>query len=129
MEHVDDILGAASSPWGLVALLLLGFFALTWKYGHEILATMREVRSAARDTHDVAKKVEQSIVTNHGSKNIGDAIDRLTGWYMDHQEEAAERQRVLNLVVEKLDNHIDDCRPLSELVQEIQKERGRAAQH
>jgi hypothetical protein len=129
MEHVAEVLEAARDPWSLVALLLLGFFALTWKYGKEILAVMRETRTAAHNTNLAVQKVEESIVTNHGSKNIGDAVDRLTEWFMEHREEAEERQRVQNLLVQKFDQHIEDCAPLRDLANEIHNERRHAGAH
>ena len=58
--------------WQLLLLLLLvGALALAWKYGREMLSLMRE-------TTKVTKNIKTDIITNRGSKNLGDAIDRLT---------------------------------------------------
>jgi hypothetical protein len=113
---------------GLLALVIIGFFALAWKFGKEIITALREIRTeqaAVRvETAATKEKVEHvstSIVTNHGSKNIGDAVDRLTGWFMDSEVERTENTKLLQLVARRLDEHIADCTPL--------KGQTRATQH
>lgn len=113
MEWVADIIDSVDTPLGLLALVIIGFFALAWKFGKEIITALREIRTeqaAVRAEVDVTKAVAEhvksSIVTNHGSKNIGDAIDRLTGWFMDSETERAENTKLLQLVAKRLDDHI-----------------------
>jgi len=118
MENVADVLNAVDSPWSLLALLILGFFALMWKFGKEIISLLR-------DTRAVAKDVQESIVTNHGSKNIGDAIDRLTGWWMEDRERVEEDRRLMAALSAKLDDHIETSAPIRAFVEEIQKEQAR----
>ncbi|QDP44078.1 membrane protein [Microbacterium phage McGalleon] len=67
LEAIERILNA------LTPLLV----ALVAAYGGVLVAKVNKVQ---KDTTEAKKKVEQvqkDIITNHGSKNIGDAIDRL----------------------------------------------------
>lgn len=118
MDAIADIIASVDTPLGLLALVIIGFFALAWKFGKEIITALREIRTeqaAVRAEVDVTKQVAEhvktSIVTNHGSKNIGDAIDRLTGWFQDSEVERAENTQLLQLVAARLDQHIADCTP------------------
>lgn len=62
---------AADGPWPVLAIALIGLYALFWKFGNQLLSLMQA-------QHEETKGIAESIVTNHGSKNIGDAVDRLT---------------------------------------------------
>ena len=70
-EDVAVIIEAVDSWRAVLILLILGFYLFFWKYGREMLSLMRE-------TTKVTKNIKTDIITNHGSKNLGDAIDRLT---------------------------------------------------
>lgn len=70
-EDVAVIIEAVDSWRSVLILLILGFYLIFWKYGREMLSLMRE-------TTKVTKNIKTDIITNHGSKNLGDAIDRLT---------------------------------------------------
>jgi hypothetical protein len=129
MENLADILKAVDSPMPLVALLILGFYALLWRYGKEIIGLLRETKQAAVETRDTAADVQTSIITNHGSKNIGDAIDRLTGWQMDQQEQDEVDRLLLRTVSEKLDIHISESEPIRAFVHEMKLERERPGKH
>jgi len=113
MDAVADIIGAVDTPLGLLALVIIGFFALAWKFGNSLITLLKEIRveqsSAKALVVEADKKMEhvqQAIITNHGSKNIGDAIDRLTGWFMDSETERAENTQLLQLVATRLDDHL-----------------------
>lgn len=128
MDAIADIIDSVDTPMGLLALVIIGFFALAWKFGKEIITALREIRTeqaAVRvETAATKEKVEHvstSIVTNHGSKNIGDAVDRLTGWFQDSEVERVENTKLLQLVARRLDEHIADCAPV--------KGQTRATQH
>jgi len=108
VDAIADIIGAVDTPLGLLALVIIGLFALAWKFGKEILATLREIRVEQTATKAQVDHVSSSIITNHGSKNIGDAIDRLTGWFMDSETERAENTELLQLVASRLDAHITE---------------------
>lgn len=112
MGDVAGIIGAVDTPLGLLALVIIGFFALAWKFGKEIISALREIRVQQAETKTQVDHVSASIITNHGSKNIGDAIDRLTGWFMDSETERAENTQLLQLVAQRLDDHIADSEPL-----------------
>lgn len=134
MDSIASIIDSVDTPLGLLALVIIGFFALAWKFGKDIIVTLREIRveqTATKTQLDDAKTkidhVSDSIVTNHGSKNIGDAIDRLTGWFMDSETERAENTQLLQLVARRLDDHITESEPLKkQLLGLIEKERASA---
>lgn len=72
IENIIRLIDAVGSSWSAIALLVLvGMFLLLWKYGRDLI---KAVQANTRTTNHISK----SIVTNHGSKNIGDAVDRLT---------------------------------------------------
>jgi hypothetical protein len=94
-SDVAQIIEAADTFQAIVILLLLGFFALAWKYGREILLLMR-------GASETTEKIDKDLQTNHGSKNIGDAVDRLYEMVLDIQvtreidsKRACERQAAL----------------------------------
>jgi hypothetical protein len=118
VDAIADIIGAVDTPLGLLALVIIGFFALAWKFGKELISLLKEIRVEQATTKEKVEHVSTSIVTNHGSKNIGDAVDRLTGWFMDSETERAENTQLLQLVATRLDKHISDCTPLLEYVRE-----------
>ena len=70
-EDVAVIIEAVDSWRSVLILLILGFYSIFWKYGREMLSLMRE-------TTKVTKNIKTDIITNHGSKNLGGAIDSLT---------------------------------------------------
>lgn len=119
MDSVAEIIGSVDTPLGLLALVVIGFFALAWKFGKEIITALREIRVEQAATKTQVAHVSESIITNHGSKNIGDAIDRLTGWFMDSETERAENTQLLQLVATRLDDHITDSEPLKRQVLEL----------
>ena len=124
MTEIAGIIGAVDTPLGLLALVIIGFFALAWKFGKDIITTLREIRVQQAETKEKVEHVSTSIVTNHGSKNIGDAIDRLTGWFMDSEAERAENTQLLQLVARRLDSHIDETEPMKEQFKALLAERG-----
>uniref|UniRef100_A0AAU6R5Y3 Nucleoporin n=1 Tax=Micrococcus phage Olihed TaxID=3092209 RepID=A0AAU6R5Y3_9CAUD len=76
VEAIERILGA------LTPLLV----AATTVYGGVLVAKINKVNTKV-------DKVQKDIVTNHGSKNIGDAIDRLwekLGTISDNQQDLIE---------------------------------------
>jgi hypothetical protein len=130
MDAVAEIIGAVDTPLGLLALVIIGFFALAWKFGNSLIALLKEIRveqtatkTQLADTKTQVDHVSASIVTNHGSKNIGDAIDRLTGWFMDSETERAENTKLLQLVAARLDNHITETEPLKRKFEAMLAER------
>lgn len=66
------------------------FVAATTAYGAVLVAKINKVQKDAKDTNEKVAKVQSDIITNHGSKNLGDAIDRLTdkvGRISDNQDD------------------------------------------
>lgn len=109
MDAIADIIGAVDTPLGLLALVIIGFFALAWKFGNALIGLLKEIRTEQATAKEKIEHVSSSIVTNHGSRNIGDAVDRLTGWFQDSEVERAENTQLLQLVAKRLDDHINDC--------------------
>ena len=105
MESLVEAVASADNVWAVVAIFLLGIYVLAWKYGGELLKLAREnnrvAKAAAETAQDVkseAQEISKNIITNHGSKNIGDAIDRLTEWMLTHMAETRENdERMMEL--------------------------------
>lgn len=108
MDSLADIVEAADTPLGLVALVLLGIFVLLWKYGGEMLRLSRETHADTAETKKATKDVQKSIVTNHGSKNIGDAIDRLTEGQERHSEMQMRNAQHLSELSALMQDHLLD---------------------
>lgn len=96
---------AADGPWPVIAIAVIGLYVLLWRFGGQLLAVAREnnvVAHEAKDVavaaHDEAKQISESIITNHGSKNLGDAVDRLTAWMLTHLDESREADRAVALL-------------------------------
>ena len=77
-DDIATVIEAADTFRAIVTLLLLGFFALAWKYGREIL-------QLARGMHEKTSKIDSDLATNHGSENMGKAMDRLYEMVLDLQ--------------------------------------------
>ena len=77
-DDVAAVIEAADTFQAVVVLLLLGSFALTWKYGREMLQLVRGV-------HEKANKIDSDIETNHGSETMGKSMDRLYEMVLDLQ--------------------------------------------
>lgn len=72
IEDIIRLVEAVGNSWSAIALVvLIGLFLLLWKFGRDIIKALQE---NTRKTD----RIQASIKTNHGSKNIGDAVDRLT---------------------------------------------------
>lgn len=78
MEPLVEAVQAADSVWAVLAIAIIGLYVLVWKFGGQLLSVARENNAVAKEAHAEVKSVSESIVTNHGSKNMGDAIDRIT---------------------------------------------------
>ena len=77
-EDIATVLEAADTFQAFVLLALFGVFLIVWKYGRELLALVRETR-------EHATQISSDIVTNHGSANLGNAVDRLYECIVDLQ--------------------------------------------
>lgn len=80
LEVIERILGA------LMPLMV----AATTAYGAVLVAKVNKIKKEATETNVKVAQVQADIVTNHSSKNLGDAIDRLTtkvGCISDNQDE------------------------------------------
>lgn len=88
MDSMADAVAAADSIYAVLAIGILGLYALLWRFGGELLKKMDKNTEITVEANSVAKDVATSIITNHGSKNIGEAIDRLTEWMVRHMDES-----------------------------------------
>lgn len=112
MKDLASVLDAIDHPGAVFGILAIGLYLLLWKYGGELLKLSRRNSAIIRESHEIAKEARDvavsaetkvddigtAIVTNHGSKNLGDAIDRLTEWMMLHMRESrASDERMAQL--------------------------------
>lgn len=77
-EDIAHIIEAADTLRAIIILFMFGVFAFGWKYGREVL-------QLARTMAERTEKISGDIVTNHGSKNLGEAVDRLYEKLVDLQ--------------------------------------------
>ena len=68
LEVIERILS------GLMPLMV----AATTAYGAVLVARVNNLKNESAETHAKVSQVQADIVTNHSSKNLGDAIDQLT---------------------------------------------------
>lgn len=93
---IAAVMEAADSGWAVAALFLVMAFLLLWKFGNDIIALLKENTAVTREANATAEHISKSIVTNHGSKNLGDAIDRLTSEVWSIRDNQAAMQEQLN---------------------------------
>lgn len=68
LEVIERILGA------LMPLMV----AATTAYGAVLVAKVNKIKKEASETNVKVAQVQANIITNHSSKNLGNAIDQLT---------------------------------------------------
>ena len=56
MDFVEGIIGAADSGWAITALLILGVYAIFWKYGGDVL---KLVKGNSKNGDEVMAAVEE----------------------------------------------------------------------
>lgn len=102
-DGLAEVVDAADSAYALFAIAMIGMFALAWRWGGKLLDKLAENTRVTKESKEVAveaKKiatgVAESIVTNHGSKNLGDAVDRITAWLVQHMEESRHTNEQLH---------------------------------
>lgn len=71
MDSLVEAVQAADGPWPVLAIAIIGLYVLVWRFGGRLITLLQA-------QHVETKNISDSIITNHGSKNIGDAVDRLT---------------------------------------------------
>lgn len=105
MDFLADAVAEVDGPYSLVAIFLIGLYVVIWRWGGKLLEALNhntEVTLSAKKEASTAAsnaaEVAESIITNHGSRNLGDAVDRITEWLMQHMEETrADREQVTQL--------------------------------
>lgn len=121
MDAVDDVITAVDSFYAVIALLIIGSYALAWRFGGEMLQLLRDNSRRHDETDEKIKKVTEttaavkevtehvafSIKTNHESKNIGDAMDRLYEILLDVSQSAlVANDRMARLEKRQLENNV-----------------------
>jgi len=108
-----DAVAATDGPWALAAIAVIGLYVLLWRYSGQILTLLKESRDRAvvavekaEVVHQEVKDISSSIMTNHGSKNLGDAIDRLSQWMLLHLEESRDDAEALRILKREFIAHI-----------------------
>ena len=122
-DDIATVIEAADTLKAIAVLLLLGSFALTWKYGREIL-------QLARALHEKTEKINKGLETNHGSENMGQAVDRLYEMVLDLQvtrdidsKRAQERHERLVKTLSSVQNAFYDYKTEMEPMVEFGRER------
>lgn len=121
-EDIARIIEAADTLQAIVILLLLGFFLLAWKYGREML-------QLARALAEKTEKIDKGLETNHGSENMGKAIDRQYEMLLDLQvtreidaKRAEERQACLERHLQEVQasflEYVAEMKPMVEFGRE-----------
>lgn len=103
MDGLAEVVGAVDSPWAVVALVLVLSYALLWKFGKDILESISDTRERTQD-------IQKSIITNHGSASLGDAVDRLTDKVMRIEDTQASDRAVLRSLARDQERHLEECR-------------------
>lgn len=102
MTIEETILKAAQSVddgWSVLALFIVCTAVLAWKFGGTLLELVELTKAGnqvAVEARDKAAEIGNSIKTNHGSKSLGDAVDRLTEEMWAVRAEQAEMRGILN---------------------------------
>lgn len=116
MDSLAELVDAVDSWWSIMALLMIGLYALAWKFGSELIHNTR--------------KTNESIQTNHGSKNLGDAVDRLTDLLLAHSEDISEIKSTQVAQATQMSRHLRECEQTREsnkrLVREFFEEQKKA---
>lgn len=90
MDALARAIEAADSGWAVLAIFIIGLYVLVWKYGGQMLALVKDSNHVANQAHEEVKQITKSIITNHDSRNIGDAIDKITAAVHEIRAEVAE---------------------------------------
>lgn len=89
-DSFADAVQAADDGWAVLAIAIIGLYVLLWRFGGQMLALARDTNDKANSTHEKTDKITSAIITNHASKNIGDAIDKITGAIHDLRADVTE---------------------------------------
>lgn len=115
MGDLSDAVAATDGPWALAAIAVIGLYVLLWRYAGQILTLLHENRENAEKAVEVAASVQQdvqdittAIATNHGSKSLGDAVDRLSTWMLTHLEESRQDAAALAVLRNEFIQHLLD---------------------
>lgn len=90
MDSLAKAVEAADSGWAVLAIFIIGLYVLVWKYGGQMLTLVKDSHHVVNQAHEQVKQITKSIITNHDSRNIGDAIDEITDAVHEIKEEVAE---------------------------------------
>ena len=110
-EDIATVLEAADTFQAFVLLALFGVFLIVWKYGRELLALVRETR-------EHTSQIGSDIVTNHGSANLGNAVDKLYECIVDLQTTRELDAQKLGEVHGAFLEYVSTMRPLVEFGRE-----------
>ena len=129
MDGAAQVVAAVDSPYSLTTVLVLVVGAFGWRWGGQILEAIRdntrhtvEAKEIAVEAKTVAEDVATSIITNHGSKNIGDAIDRLTEWSLAQiEEQRATRGQIREISTAFFANLVENERRFAAIEAQLEK--------
>ncbi len=126
MDWVPSLFQEVGIGPGIGILLGGGALLWFWRATRDIKLSFKGAKEKLEENTEqttkavaTVKKIESEIVTNHGSKNLGDAIDRLTTNVWDIKDLAqANNGRVTNLE-EKLSEHIEIAKTEGEALTQL----------
>jgi hypothetical protein len=118
MGDLADAVAAADSVWAVTAIFFIGIYVLLWKYGGEMLKLARENNKVVKDTRSETQAISSNIITNHGSKNLGDSVDRLTEWMAQHMREGRTNAETIRSIRTDLTLHLSEVGPIRERLEE-----------
>lgn len=90
MDGLARAVEAADSGWAVLAIFIIGLYVLVWKYGGQMLQLAKDTNQVANQNHVKTEAITKSIITNHDSRNIGDAIDKLTDALIELRSDVTE---------------------------------------
>ena len=106
MDPLVQAVEAADSGWAVLSIAIIGIYVLLWRFGGQLLSLSRDSNRVAKEAHAKVEDVQQSIITNHGSKNMGDAIDRITEVLQVMSAESQSQLATIQKVGTDLAEHI-----------------------
>lgn len=111
----SSVIDSVDSPWGVVALVLILSYGLLWKFGSEILKALRENKGSTEE-------IKKSIVTNHGSENLGQSVDWLHNRLERMEQSSAGDRAMMFTLARDVERHIHECREYHSPGKFIEKE-------
>ena len=119
MNDFAPLIGVLEDPFAALVVMMLAVGALAWRY---IDTRLRSFAQKADQAVASTEAITEAIITNHGSKNIGNAIDRLTEHSFILMESVSRADAAMRKTAEALEAHLVESDVLSQWVQRKMQE-------